>query len=114
MNFECLDEFQKDLKRLLKRFRTLEDDLETLKKYLCVLPSASPPTSFLINSIASQHEIVKIKKFSCKSLKGRGSNSGMRVVYAFHKEEQKIVFVEMYFKGDQENEDRDRIRKYYN
>jgi mRNA-degrading endonuclease RelE of RelBE toxin-antitoxin system len=113
MIYDCLEEFNKDLRRLLKRFRSLDDDLEVLKKYLDISPSATPPVSFLMNNLGLQQEIIKVKKFACKALKGKGANSGIRVIYAFHKEEQKIVFIEIYFKGDQENEDRNRIRKYY-
>ena len=113
MIFESLPEFQKDLKRLLKRFKSLEDDLEILKKYLNIVPAASPPISFLMNNLSQQDEIIKVKKFACKALKGRGANSGIRVIYAFHKIEQKMVFIEIYFKGDQASEDRSRIRKYY-
>jgi len=112
MKYEYLVEFEKDLKRL-KRFRSLKDDLEVLKKYLAVSPSASPPTSFLINNLDMQHEVIKVKKFACKTLKGKGAKSGIRVIYAFHSEEQKIVFIEVYYKGDKENEDRNRILKYY-
>jgi len=113
MNFEYLTEFQKDLRQLSKRFRSLEDDLETLKKYLSAYPSAMPPTSFLMNNLDAQQEIIKVKKFACKALKGKGARSGIRVIYAFHKSEQKIVFVELYYKGDKDNEDRERIQKYY-
>lgn len=110
MQFESLAEFKKDLKQLSKkRFRSLPQDLETLKKFLTVSPHASPPVSFSIDNLGVQHEIVKVKKFACRALKGRGANSGIRIIYAFHHKEQKIVFIEMYFKGDKENEDRARI-----
>ncbi|MDD4179008.1 MAG: hypothetical protein PHH14_03050 [Candidatus Margulisbacteria bacterium] len=114
MNYEYLPEFAKDLGRLSKkRFRSLPEDLETLKKVLSVFPSASQPVSFIIGNIPTRQDVIKIKKFACKSLKGKGANSGIRIIYAFHPEEQKIVFIEMYFKGDKENEDRDRILRYY-
>lgn len=113
MIFDHVEEFSKDLKRLLKRFRSLEEDLEVLKKVLAVSPSAMPSVSFLMNNTGSLQEIIKVKKFACRALKGKGANSGIRVIYAYHKEEQKIVFIEIYFKADQENEDRNRMRKYY-
>lgn len=113
MKYDQLAEFGKDLKYLSKRFRSLEDDLEVLKKVLSIQPSASPPASFLMNNFNANQEIIKIKKFACKALKNKGANSGIRIIYAFHKEEQKIVFIEMYYKGDKENEDRERISKYY-
>jgi mRNA-degrading endonuclease RelE of RelBE toxin-antitoxin system len=114
MECEYLPEFEKDLERLSKkRFRSLPEDLEVFKKVLAVSPAASPPISFPINHLPARQEIIKVKKFACKALKGRGANSGIRVIYAFHVAEQKIVFIEMYFKGDKENEDRGRILKYY-
>jgi len=38
MIFEELDEFKKDLRSLLKKFRTLNDDLDVAKQVLEVLP----------------------------------------------------------------------------
>lgn len=114
MEYECLPEFEKDIERLSKRrFRSLPEDVEVLKKVLAVSPTALPPVSFNISNLPVRQDIVKVKKFACKSLKGRGANSGIRVIYTFHVEEQKIVFIEIYFKGDKENEDRDRILKHY-
>jgi len=57
--------------------------------------------------------VIKVKKIACRSLKGRGVNSGLRVVYAYYKEEQKIVFVEIYHKSEKGNEDRERIEKNF-
>lgn len=113
MNFEYLPEFEKDLKQLLKRYRSLKEDLEVLTKYLAISPSASPPTSFHISNLRARCEIIKVKKFACKALRGKGARSGIRVIYAFHQAEQKIVFIEIYYKGDQANENRNRILKYY-
>jgi hypothetical protein len=46
-------------------------------------------------------------------VRGKGAQSGIRVIYAYYEEEDKIELVEIYFKGDKENEDRQRILKYY-
>lgn len=58
-------------------------------------------------------KIYKAKKFACRSLKGKGVQSGIRVIYAYFEEEDKIELIEIYYKGDKENEDRERIRRYY-
>ena len=50
-----------------------------------------------------------MKKIACKALKGRGVNSGLRLIYAHFPAEQKITFIELYHKNDKENEDRKRI-----
>ena len=44
MKFEELPEFQKDLKALLKKYRTLNDDLNVVKKVLEVLPDENKIT----------------------------------------------------------------------
>ena len=58
-------------------------------------------------------QIYKSRKFACKSLKGTGSRSGIRIIYAYYKKEDIIEFIEIYYKGDKENEDRKSIIKYY-
>ena len=45
MKFEALAEFKVDVKSLLKKYRTLEDDLAVVKKVLQVLPDERPPFS---------------------------------------------------------------------
>ena len=109
MIFEELTEFQKDLKNLLKKYRTLNDDLSVVKQVLTTSPDARPPFSFHIDHLALETCVIKVKKVACKSLKGRGVNSGLRLIYAHFKDQEKIVFVELYHKNDKENEDKQRI-----
>jgi mRNA-degrading endonuclease YafQ of YafQ-DinJ toxin-antitoxin module len=45
MTFDELAEFKKDLKNLLKKYRTLNDDLDVIKKVLEVTPDERPPLS---------------------------------------------------------------------
>jgi mRNA-degrading endonuclease RelE of RelBE toxin-antitoxin system len=109
MEFERLPEFKKELKNLLKKYRTLEQDLEVVQLDLEDEPGESPPFSSRISNLGIQTCIIKVKKIACKALKGRGVNSGLRLIYAHFPEEQKIVFIEIYHKNDKENEDRQRI-----
>lgn len=113
MRFETLTEFEKDLKRLLKKYRTLNSDLEDVKIILRVKPDERPPYSFRIDNLGITNCVFKIKKITSDSMKGRGVNSGFRLVYAWFKEEQKIVFIELYHKSDKENEDRQRILEHF-
>ena len=46
MIFDELAEFKKDLKTLLKKYRTLNDDIEVVKMVLEVAPDERPPFSF--------------------------------------------------------------------
>ena len=110
MTFDELPEFERDLKILLKKYRTLQEDLEVVKQVLEVAPDERPPFSFRVDNLRLMTCIIKVKKIACKALKGRGVNSGFRLVYAYFEAELKIVFIELYHKNDQENEDRERIK----
>ncbi len=58
-------------------------------------------------------KIYKVVKFACRSLPGKGNRSGIRIIYAFCERGCSVEYIEIYYKGDKENEDRGRIRKYY-
>ena len=113
MNFEELDEYGRDLKKLQKKFRTLEEDIAVVKKVLEVEPRERPPFSYRIDGLGLSSCVIKVKKIACRALKGRGANSGFRLIYAHFEAEQRIVLVELYHKGEKENEDRERIMKYF-
>ncbi len=118
IRYEEIPEFQKDLKRLLKKYPSLSHDLALAKIAAIELfhthainnGSVFPMPNFCSETI----QICKLKKFACKSLKGRGAKSGIRVIYAFHRLTLEVDCIEIYFKGDQENEDKGRIRTYLN
>lgn len=126
MEYDELEEFKKDLKKLSKRYKSLKDDIEIIKKVLNVNPAARPPFSFNINGLGIKDCIIKVKKIACKSLKGKGINTGLRLVYA-HFEKRvvvdengketemtaKIIFIELYHKNDKANENKERILKYF-
>ena len=113
MTFEELEEFKKDLKQLLKKYRTLEDDLKIVKKVLEVEPNERPPFSFRISDLGITTCIIKVKKIACRALKGRGVNSGLRLIYAHFQNEERIVMVEIYHKNEKEIEDKQRIKKNF-
>ena len=81
MDFEELSEFGKDKKKLVKKYRSIPEDLETVKQVLEVMPDERPPFSFRINNLGIETCIIKVKKIACKALKGKGVNSGLRLVY---------------------------------
>jgi len=109
MTFDELIEFKKDLKNLLKKCRTLNEDLEVVKKVMEVTPQERPPFSFRIDNLGLETCVIKTKKIACIALKGHGVNSGLRLIYAHFEAEQKITFIELYHKNDKENEDKQRI-----
>jgi len=113
MKIERLEEFDMDLKHLLKKFRTLQEDIEVVERVLSLMPDQRPPFSFRIENLGLKTCMIKVKKIACRSLKGRGVQSGLRLVYAHFPEKKRIVFVELYYKADQESENRDRIFKNF-
>ena len=113
MIFDEIIEFRKDLKKLTKRYRSIPEDLKAVKKNLDAEPDADPPYSFRIEGLKLKTCIIKVRKISCRSLKTKGVNSGLRLIYAYFKEESRIVFVELYHKSDKPMEDRERILKYF-
>ena len=111
-----LPEFERDTRRLLKRFKTIEDDLEIfIEKQLILYHKLKVDNKgiFQITGLPVENpKVYKARKFACKSLKGKGVQSGIRVIYAYEEERDKIVLIEMYFKGDKANEDKKRILEY--
>ena len=112
-----LPEFEKDIGKLLKRFKTIEDDLKIfIEKQLNLYHKLNVDNRgiFQISDLQIENpKIYKAKKFACRSLRGKGAQSGIRVIYAYFEEEDKIELVEIYYKGDKGNEDRDRILRHY-
>ena len=112
-----LPEFEKDLKKLSKRFKTLETDLQTfIDTQLNLFHKLGIDNGgiFQIPGLHSEAgKFYKAKKFACRSLKGAGAQSGIRVIYTYFEEEVRIELIEIYYKGDKENEDRERIKSTY-
>jgi hypothetical protein len=112
-----LSEFENDLKKLIKRFRTLEDDLDSfIKSELNLYHKLGIDNKgiFPISGLRlAAPKVFKAKKFACRALKGRGSQSGIRVIYSHFEQEDRIELIEIYFKGDKANEDRERILRHY-
>lgn len=106
-------EFEKDLKRLLKRFLTLESDLKTFFEVQLKLFHEHSIDNGGIEQISdlgfSYPQFYKVTKFACKSLRGKGVRSGIRLIYSYYPDLLKIELIELYYKGDQENESRERI-----
>ncbi|HPT08607.1 MAG TPA: hypothetical protein PLE28_02850 [bacterium] len=116
IKYSRASEFEKDLKKLTKRFRSLPEDLLVIEKAVIELyheKGIDNQSTFQIPGFFSEkNNFWKIKKFACKSLKGSGIKSGIRVIYRLQELEKKVLFLEIYFKGDKENEDKNRIKKY--
>jgi len=112
-----IPEFKKDLKKLSKRFRTLEEDLNIfIESQLKIYHKLGIDNHgiFKISDLNFKSpEIYKARKFACRSLKGKGVYSGIRLIYTYFEDEDKVELIEVYYKQDKEKEDRERILRYY-
>ncbi len=109
MIFKELKEFKKDIKILSKKHRAISEDIEVVKKVLAILPDERTSFSYRINGLGIETCIIKVKKIASKSFKGKGVNSGFRIIYAYYENEDKIVLIEVYHKSVKEIEDKQRI-----
>lgn len=116
INYKQTEDFEKDLKRLIKKFPTLVEDIEIAKVFaieLFHLKNTDKRAIFPIPNFCNEElKICKLKKFACKALKGRGIKSGIRITYAFYVKTNSVDFIEIYFKGEKEMEDKERIKEY--
>ncbi|MBI5077696.1 hypothetical protein HZB94_04945 [Candidatus Falkowbacteria bacterium] len=113
MNFDELPEFQKECKRLNRKYKSLLDDikgfksdLQNFKDIISIMPLGNSK-HFNVITKNEQCTVVKARLF-CRYLKG----SSLRVIYAYHIAASKVDFIEIYFKGEKENENRERIKGY--
>jgi len=115
-DIQQVPEFDKDLKKLTKKYRSLPEDLAIFLKAMTAGFPEPLPGTVRISGLGSQVTIpvYKVRHFRCKTLLGKGSRSGIRVIYAHHRVDgaDKVLFIEIYCKSDRENEDRARIFQY--
>ena len=113
MNFKSAAEFEKDFKKLSKKFKSLNNDLIEFKKVLNESPLGIGKHFNVITKTGSVY-IIKAR-FFCKSLKKKD----LRIIYAYIEKHQivemiGVEFIEIYFKGNKENENKERIKNYLN
>ena len=105
-NFNVLAEFEKEFKRLFKKYKTLNNDFEKFKKVLLTVPTGVGK-NFIIIHASPLVKIIKAR-MACQALRDRS----LRIIYAYFEPNQEIEFIEIYFKGEKENENRERIKEY--
>jgi hypothetical protein len=106
MHFNELPQFLKEFKQLSKKYLSLVSDLDEFKKIVAAIPLGTSKHFYVITR-SKGVMIVKARLF-CRYLKG----SSLRVIYSYTQQTNTIEFIELYFKGNKENEDRGRIKQY--
>jgi len=106
MNFNELPAFSKDFKRLVKKYKSLPDDLKEFKRVITAVPLGTSK-HFNVVTRNEQRAVVKAR-FFCRYLKG----SSLRIIYGYKEDNASVDFIEIYFKGEKDNEDSGRINEY--
>jgi hypothetical protein len=104
--FRELPEFTRELKKLSRKYQTLPQDIEDIKAILISAPLGISKNFTLIHG-DEKVKVVKVR-VHCESLRSRA----MRMIYAYHKDTIEFMYIELYFKGDKENENREKIEEY--
>lgn len=105
-NYVALPQFTNELTRLGKKYKSLPQDLENFKRVIDVEPLGNTKH---FHVLARERGCLVIKaRFFCRYLKG----SSLRIIYVYSAQKKRVEFLELYFKGDKENEDRLRIKNY--
>ena len=107
MRFEELPDFQKEFKKLGKKFKTLPDDFSRFKGKL----EDSPPQ---FGRAVGRHAEVIRQSEGLLIVKGRMRcqylrESSLRVIYGFIEQSLLAQFIEIYFKGDKETHNKQRV-----
>ena len=115
VKFEAVPEFRKELKKLSKKYRSLNDDFENFQKVLTKTLSNHTSGTFEISDLGAnvKTSIYKVKNFRSRDFRGKGCRSGFRIIYAHMQDSGKIIFIEIYHKSNKSNQDVRRIKKYF-
>ena len=102
MKYSRHPRFEKQLKKLLKKYRTLEEDLAIAERaaieFFHILDKDNNSVELIPGFNFDDVQVYKIKKFACKSLFGKGVRSGIRVIYGFYPDEKRVEYLEIYYK----------------
>ncbi len=118
INYATITAFEHEFKKLEKKYPSLKEDFATLRKTVIelihvkniLIPSAVPVEGLCDKD--GKYVTMKVRKFSCRSLKGKGANTGLRLIYIYEPPKKLITFLEIYCKADKANEDRARIKEF--
>lgn len=122
MNIEFKLEFEKEFKKLSRKYPSLKGDLDT---FLLTLELDPIWESILSNHILKiswlweniKWDFYKVRKFVCKSIAWNSSNSWIRIIYKHSSDNSielcEIEFIEIYHKNNKTNHDIERIKKIY-
>ena len=105
MNFNIIasDNFKKEAKRLSKKYRSLKTELEVLSEELSEEPTLGIPLG---------NDVYKIRMTI--SSKGKGKSGGARVITYVQLNEETVLLLSIYNKGEKDSISDKEIQKLLN
>jgi len=100
--------FQKEFKNYKKKYKSLENDLQKVIRRLKQIPKGNKSKHWNILKQDGERYVFKIRMM-CRSLKG----ASFRIIYYYDGERIELEFIEIYFKGAKEREDKKRIEELW-
>lgn len=104
IQFDEHSKFQKELKKLKRKHQKLPKSFEVLKSVLRVTPEGNNQNNYKHISTKKNVMFMKVKIGS-----DIAQRNLFRVIYAYYKEKQEILFIELFSKSEKENHDNGRI-----
>lgn len=125
MNYSSSSEFDRELKSLAKKWRSLYDDFKPVKKTLPLLyvqqdhetdeefrvrrdQFFNNKRATILQTTEEGKELVKMR-LDCASLGGKDI---LRLVFVYVRDGDTLTFIELFSKNDKKREDAHRIKKY--
>ncbi|RLC35565.1 hypothetical protein DRH14_00655 [Candidatus Shapirobacteria bacterium] len=112
MEFELEEKFKKEFKKLFKRYRSLDKDFvffqQLIVKLLDTITVRSANHHAILYRDQENNLFIFKSRLQCRTLR----RNSLRLIYVYKKDEQKIRFIQIYFKGDRQNEDVARWKKF--
>ena len=109
MVFSESDEFKKEFKKLAKKYPTLEEDLEVVKKAIAADPTGNGTKHWNALKHDGGDRYVLKMRMMCRAVRG----SQFRLIYYYNGANIEVLLIEVYFKGNKEREDAERIRDFF-
>jgi hypothetical protein len=122
MNFDQVPEFQKELKRLSKKWRSLPSDIKAAEKDITPLYVEQEGVDIqrlreaffggfkaaVLTTAGDDVEVIKMRL----DVADLGRNNKVRIVFIAVRSQNTITFIELYAKNEKNREDQGRIKKY--
>ena len=116
MTFKQDSKFDKEFKKLVKKYKNLTTDLKTFKQLHQRLYDTDVDQNFVLNFFNSNKATILYQNQNLKIVKARLDSrdfkGGLRIIYCSNLKQKTITLIEIYAKNVKSREDAKRWRNY--